>query len=160
MKTLILILFPLLMFSQSQVTVGVYIDPKLTLFGDGKHYDATLDFKVELELQGKQFDWYYFSIKAQYEHADLKPQYTAWLVAPGWTFNQLVIPNTSIGIFPAIGFINRYGEGFFTYGATGEISYIAIRNKLSISLQCQAIDRPDVPKFGISNYIGIKYNFR
>jgi len=157
MKTIILILFPLLMFSQSNVSLGVYIDPKLTLFGDGKHYDATLDFKVELEMQGKQIGYGFFSIKAQYENAQLRPQFTSWLIAPGWTFNQLVIP-VSIGIFPTIGFINRYGEGFFTYGATGEISYKI--GKISLSLQCQSIDRPDVPKFGISNYLGFKYNIK
>jgi len=158
MKSLILILFPLLIFSQSNVSLGVYIDPKLTLFGDGKHYDATLDFKVEIELQGKQFEYYYFSIKAQYENAQLRPQFTSWLIAPGWNFNQLIVPNTSIGIFPTVGFINRFGEGFFTYGATGEISYKI--GRISLSLQCQAIDRPDVPKFGLSNYLGIKYDIK
>jgi len=158
MKQLILLLFPLLMFSQSNVSLGVYIDPKLTFFGDGKHYDATLDFKIELEMQGKQIGYGYFSIKAQYENAQLRPQFTSWLIAPGWTFNELVVKNTSIGIFPTVGFINRFGEGFFTYGATGEISYKI--GRISLSLQCQAIDRPDVPKFGLSNYLGIKYDIK
>jgi len=94
------------MFSQSNVSLGVYIDPKLTFFGDGKHYDATLDFKIELEMQGKQIGYGYFSIKAQYENAQLRPQFTSWLIAPGWTFNELVVKNTSIGIFPTVGFIS------------------------------------------------------
>jgi len=159
MKQLILLLFPLLIFSQSNVSLGVYIDPKLTLFGDGNHYKKpTLDFKIEVEMQGKQIGYGFFSIKAQYENAQLRPQFTSWIVAPGWTFNQLIVLNTSIGIFPTVGFINRYGEGFFTYGATGEISYKI--GKISVTLQCQAIDRPDVPKFGLSNYIGIKYKIK
>jgi len=166
MKNLIILLFPLLIFSQENIMLEGLFDPRLMILGDGKSYGAgTADFKIGVELQGKQFEWYYFAMKAQYEYADLKPRYISYLISAGWTFNQFLPENLNTGIFLTTGFIHRFGTSFFTYGATGEISY-KLTDRLKLTIQYQAIKRGDLKymwqenKVGISNYLGIKYKLR
>lgn len=152
-------LFTTLLNAQENIAIGVYQDLKLATSNDNHGNTApTLDLRVDVSLQGKQFDWYYFEVRPSFEYADLYGgKYVSWQVSGGWVFNKLIIDNLEIGGYLTTGVIHRFGEGFLTYGLTGDISY---GKNLKISLLGQYINRPDVNKWGFSGYVGIKYQIR
>lgn len=160
MKELILLtalIFSTMTFSQNNIYIGAYQDPKLAFFEDDHgNQPFTLDFKAEITLQGNQMNWYYFEMRVQYEYADLYGgKYVNWQVLGGWTFNRLFLKNLEIGIYPTIGLLHRFGTSFASYGATSEIMYKI--GKFKVGMMSQGITRPDIDDFGFSNYVGIKY---
>lgn len=157
MKNLILILFPIFIFSQNHIQLEIHQDFKLAFLGDDHNNKPfTPDFKISIALQGNQFDWYYFEMKPSFEYANLSGgKFVMWNVNAGWVFNKL-INKIEIGTYLTGGLLHRFNESWLTYGITSELSY-KLTERLKIGLMCQLIDRPDVDKFGISNYIGLKY---
>lgn len=151
-------------YSQSNVTIGVYQDPKLAFqIDDYGNTPFTLDMKISVELNGKQFNQYYFSIRPEFEYAELYGgKYVSWLVNGGWVFNQLFIDDLSIGGYLTGGLIHRWGAGYATYGTTGDISY---GKRLKVSILGQILRSTDlIDKWGknktfrYSVYVGLKYN--
>lgn len=154
----VLTLISSICYAQNNISIGVYQDARLALLGDDKGNDAfTLDVKIDVSLQGYQFEWYYFEIRPQFEYANLQGgKYISWLVSGGWVFNQLFIKNVEAGIYPTIGIIQRK-QSFGTYGVSGDISYKIGRFKISALYQW--IKRGDISEGLKPNfYVGVKYN--
>lgn len=162
-KLLSLLLFTTLLSAQDKISIGVYQDARLLVLGDDNGNEAaTLDIKFDISLQGKQFKYYYFELRPQFEYANLSGgKYVSWLINGGWVFNKLIINNIEIGGYLTTGMIHRWEGSWFTYGLSGDISYKIGRFK--ISGLCQLIERNDLKQYygtkGLQPnfYIGLKY---
>lgn len=163
-QILSLILFTTFLNAQENISIGIYQDARLLVLGDDKgNKPGTLDIKVDMSLQGKQFQHYYFEVRPQFEYANLSGgKYVSWLINGGWVFNQLLIKNLEAGAYLTIGTIHRWQSSWITYGLTGDLSYKIGRFK--ISLLAQAIKANDLKqkwnddKYRISVYGGFKYD--
>lgn len=152
--------------AQEIITLGLYQDARLGLLGDDHGNKAgTLDAKLDVTLQGKQFEWYYYEMRVQLEHAQLSGgDYTSWQVLGGWVLNQLFLDNLEAGAYLTIGAIHRFGGSYGTYGITADLSY-KLTDNLKLSFLGQVINRSDlVDRYNINNpmkgsfYVGLKYN--
>jgi hypothetical protein len=160
MKTLLLMLF--VTIASAQIEISIHQDIKLATLGDNHGNNAfTSDVKISLSMHGKQFKYYYFEVRPEFEYAELSGgKYVSWLVNAGWTYNKLVIDNLNIGGYFTTGIIHRWDVGYFTYGITGDLSY---GKTIKVSLLGQLIKRPDLKdKWGTTGlkpslYLGIKY---
>ena len=166
MKTILLILFPILIYSQSSLEIGITQDARLLLLGDDKGNDAgTLNTVINFNMQGKQFEYYYFAISPQFEFANLKDNYYRYSVNGIWTFNRLIIRNFEAGIGIGAGIIHRDNlniRGQLSYSLTGELSYV-LNDNLKLTTKYELVKRSDLevlyndkglkPNF----YIGLKY---
>ena len=158
MKKLIyyLILFSCMnLFSQEQISLGVYQDLRLLLTGDDHNNDAgTIDIVMRIEMQGKQQNWGYLTIFPQFEYAEIAGNYKRWSANVGYTFNEIFV---EIMPYVSYGWIDR-GVSFRSIGAGCEISYKI--GKLEISLLNEFVERQELNKWVCSIYGGIKYNIK
>lgn len=166
MKLIILILFPLLLTAQSSLEISVTQDARLLFLGDNKGNEAgTLNTVINLNMQGKQYEYYYFSISPQFEFANLKDKFYRYSVNGIWTFNRLIIPKLEAGIGIGAGIIHRDNielAGQLSYSFTGELSY-PITKKIKATTKYELVKRSDLkvlygdkelkPNF----YIGFKF---
>ena len=163
---LILVVFFSRVQAQDNISVGLYQDARLLFIGDDKGNDAlTLDAKIDISLQGYQFNLYYFEMRVQGEYAKLSGgDYTSLLVNPNWVFNQQ-FQNIEISGGGLIGLIWRWNQSYITYGLSADISYI-LTPRLKLSALGQLISRGDLyEKWNDSGlkpnfYIGLKYNLK
>ena len=91
----LLLLIPMLVFSQSSVTTGVMQDARLALVGDNNGNEAyTADLVFRVLFEGNQREFGHWDGGLEYEHADLKGgAYNRFSLNFGYTFNQFVIFN-------------------------------------------------------------------
>lgn len=168
MKKLIILFLTLMLqvfvSAQENVAISVYQDPKLAFqIDDYGNTPFTLDMKIMFEMNGKQQSNHYFSIRPEFEYAELYGgKYVTWLVNGGWVFNKFDIEQLTIAGYLTGGFLHRWGSGYATYGITSDISY---GKRLKISMLAQALKASDlIDRWGyqktvrISIYVGLKYN--
>lgn len=147
--------------SQDKISFSVLQDVKLGLGMDKEHgnFGYTPDIIINANLEGKQFEWYYFSMQVQYEHAELSSGYFKRYSVHGmWNFNQLIIPKLEIGVGVGLGIINRKtAEGLGSYSGTIDVSY-PITKKLSVIIKNEYVRRPLINSFRYNLSGGLKYN--
>jgi hypothetical protein len=169
MKRLIAIPLMLLMLggnSQDNISIGLYQDFML-MVSDDEHGNTapTLDAKFDVSLQGKQFKYYYFELRPQFEIASLSDgQYVSWQINGGWVLNKLIVNRLELGAYLTIGSIHRWKSSWATYGLMGDISYNFGRFKLSGLYQfiqrSDLKERYDTNGLQPNGYLGLKYNLK
>lgn len=150
-------------FCQEQIQLELHQDARLAVLGDDHgNSPGTLDFKVGVALQGKQFEHYYFEVKPQFEYANLSGgKYVSWLMNGGWVLNKM-IKNFEAGAYLTTGFLHRFGTSYMIFGGTFELSY-RLTKKLKLGAMLQILNSPDLKdkwgddKLRKSVYGGIKY---
>lgn len=162
MKKLLIIIaiFTLNIQAQNTISFSVLQDIKLGLGMDEEHGNIgfTPDVILNVNLEGKQFEWYYFSMQVQYEHAELSSGYFKRYSVHGiWNLNQLIIPKMEVGLGVGLGMINRKeAEGIGSYSGTIDISY-PITKKLHVILKNEYVRRPLIDAFRYNLSAGLKY---
>lgn len=159
---LILLFISLISYSQDGISFSVLQDVKLGLGLDKAHKNTspTLDIIANLNLEGKQYDYYYFAIQLQYEHANLHDgRFTRYSVHGIWTLEPKLINKLKMGFGLGLGIINReddYGRG--SYSGTIELSYPITKN-LFIVQKNEWVRRSELPtpKLVYNNSLGLKY---
>lgn len=148
--------------SQDGLSFTVLQDIKLGLGMDKEHGNdrPTPDFIIAINFEGKQFEWYYFSMQSYFEHADLKSGYfRRYGVNATWTLNQLIVNKLKISVGGGIGVIHRENiGGLLTYSLVNEISY-PITKHFYVIQRNEFVKRNDLSnrKFGYNSSIGIGY---
>lgn len=128
MKKLFLLLFTFLtlsLYSQEHIRVGLFQDGKLLVSDDVHNNSApTIDLTLSFDLQGKQFEWYYFSVRPQIEYANLwSGELYRYSVIPMWNVNKLNINKLEIGVGVGYGIIHKNGGASSSYSFVGELTY-------------------------------------
>jgi hypothetical protein len=131
--------------AQEHVSVSVFQDSKLLLLGDEKGNNAgTANILVSLNLEGKQFEYYYFSMQPFYEYADLNGGYFhRYGVNSVWTMNKLFIDSLEASLGAGIGMIHRTGLGLYSYQFIAQLSY-PITPWLFASTRYEIVRRSDL----------------
>ncbi|MCP4984923.1 MAG: hypothetical protein GY928_02305 [Colwellia sp.] len=161
-KLIIIILFTVTTQSQNGISFSVLQDVKLGLGMDKKHLNnnPTLDLLLNVNLEGKQYEYYFFAIQMQYEHAELHSGYLKRYSVHGmWNLNPLILPKLQIGFGFGLGMINREGQyGNGSYSGTIELSYPILKN-LSVISKNEWVRRSDLetPKTGYNLSVGLRY---
>lgn len=145
------------------VSLSVLQDVKLGAGLDSKHnYNkSVLDLIVNVNLEGKQLEYYYFAVQLQFETANLRDsnlyRYGVNLM---WNFNELVIDRATIGVGVGGHMINRDGMSSLSYGALSDISY-RIDDNFWIITKHEFYRRTDLmtPHTGYNLALGVKYKF-
>tara|TARA_R110002049_G_scaffold4063_2_gene29296 strand:- start:7195 stop:7728 length:534 start_codon:yes stop_codon:yes gene_type:complete len=162
-----LILFMLSVYkcnAQDGISFSVLQDVKLGLGMDKKHMNPnpTLDIIVNMNWEGKQYDYYYFTVQTQYERANLHDGYFSRYSVHGiWNLNTLILPKLKLGFGVGIGMIHRPNTGGLgSYSGTLDVSY-PIAKKLSVIAKNEWVRRPDLitPKLGYNLALGLNYKF-
>ena len=160
MKKLLLIVLSLIslnLYSQSTsdgyswtngMSFGIYQDGKLAILKDNYgNTPFTTDLIFTVNLEGKQFSTYYFSIQPFYEHANLSGGYLRrYGVNALWNFNRLVIDKLELNIGGGIGMLHRPTGGTYSYGFIGEVRY-PILKRLKAGARYELVRRGDVEIF-------------
>ena len=146
---LLLILAMQLTYAQDKISISILQDSKLLISGDTHgNSPSTFDLILSADLEGQQLNWYYFSMRAQYEQADLySGMFYRYSVQSIWTFNKLFIPNLELGTGIGLSMIHRGGTiktpGLGSYSFIGELSY-PISKKLRMLVRNEFIHRADL----------------
>lgn len=166
MKKYIIILLMFLMAylakAQEGISFSVLQDVKLGLGMDKKHGNdsPTMDIIVNMNFEGKQFEWYYFSMQTQFEKANLSSgDYYRYSVHSIWTLNKLIIPKLRIGLGCGLGVIHRpLSGGLLSYSGTMDISYTIFKNT-GLTIKNELVRRPDLPnkKIGYNLSFGLTF---
>lgn len=147
--------------SQEQLTFGIYQDVKLGLGMDKEHGNdkPTFDMIFNVNMEGNQFEYYYFSVQAQYEHADLYGgKFDRYGVNLMWNFNKLIIDDLTASFGFGGHVISRpWIDGMLSYSILNELSY-EINDFLDVSLKNEFVKRSDLlnNKLGFNMYFGFK----
>lgn len=150
------------LYSQDGISASILQDAKLGLGMDKLHKNdtPTLDLIINVNLDGKQFEWYYFSIQMLYERANLYDGYfSRYGVNTLWNFNQLIVRKLKIGAGIGLHMIERHNTGGLgSYSATIDVSYPITKN-LSIISKNEWLRRPDLitPKLCYNLSFGLNY---
>ena len=164
MKKLIIItvLFTSSVFAQQGISFALLHDVKLGLGLDKEHKNDkyTTDLIFNMNWETRQYEYYYFTLQSQYEHANLYSGYLRRYSVHGiWNFNKLIVPKLNIGIGIGVGALHRenYG-GMLNYSGTMDISYPMFKN-VAIIAKNEWVKRPELPnkKIGYNLSFGIKY---
>lgn len=147
--------------AQNRITASVLHDVKLGLGLDSKHNNgkSVIDIIGNINLEGKQFEWYYFSTQLQYEYANLQQtnmhRYTVNFL---WNFNQLVIPKTTFSLGFGGSMIHREGQSYLSYGLVNDIKHPLNKN-IALVAKNEVYRRGDLytPKFGYNFSVGINF---
>ena len=150
--------------AQDGLSISVLHDVKLGLGLDKEHGNdkPTLDYIIVFNMDGKQFEWYYFSVQTYYEHAELSSGYfKRYGFNTTWTLNELIVPKLKLGFGMGLGAIHRHlSGGMLTYSGVLEVSYPILKN-IDLISRNEWVRRPDLitPKLAYNLSIGIKYKF-
>jgi hypothetical protein len=165
MKKILLLLFALFTistYSQEHIRIGLFQDGKLLVSDDDHNNTApTLDLTLSVDLQGKQFNYYYFSIRSQIEYADLwSGELYRYSVVPMWNFNKLIIDKMEIGVGAGYSMISRDGFAWNSYSLVGEITY-PISDNWKFGMRNEWVRRRDLqtPVLRYNLSFGIFYQF-
>lgn len=159
-------LIPLIFFisitlnSQNAISFSLLQDVKLGLGMDAEHGNNgfTQDLIFNMNWEGKQFEYYYFSVQTQYEHAELSSGYFKRYSAHGiWNFNKLIVDKLEIGLGVGLGMVHRNNTGGLgSYSFTADISYPIVKN-LSAIFKNEYVYRPLLKGMKYNLSLGIKY---
>lgn len=164
MKKLLIIL-TLISFNlnaQDGISFSVLQDAKLGLGMDKKHLNTnpTLDLIVNMNWEGKQFEYYYFAIQTQFETANLHDgNFKRYSVHGIWNLNTLIVPKIKLGFGIGLGIIHRpLSGGLGSYSGTLDISYPIAKN-WNVIAKNEWVRRPDLatPKLGYNLAFGLTY---
>jgi len=162
MKKLILIctlLIGLISYAQDGFSVNVYQDIKLAIQNDDYGNTApTLDIILKGEKQFLQRDFGYIVIYPQIELADLAGgMYTRYSGGLGVTLNNIT---NNLDVTPSFnaGFINRWGDNYFSTEFELETSMEVIKN-FRIAIMGTYTQRSELYLWRYSSFIGLKYLF-
>ena len=157
MKYLLILLFPILCYSQSGISFSVYQDAKMAFVGDKRGNDAlTINLRVRSEWQGKQLKGFYMFVAPEFEFAKLQKDYYRYSANVGQRFNQfskLIEMSYSLGY----GLIVRNNISAKSLGADFE-TQININKSFAFLLNMQIVERSDWNLLRTSGFLGIKYN--
>ena len=144
--------------AQEKISIGIYNDVKLGLGLDKEHLNPnpTLDLIINVNLEGKQLNGYYFSLQPFYEQANLHSGYfKRYGFNTTWTFNSYYRFETSITT--GLGMILRHGIQLPSYQIGSEVSY-ELFSRFKIALKYEFIRRGDIQAFRHNVYGGFKYD--
>ena len=162
MKKLLLLLFIAVQtfYAQDKISFGVFQDARLLISDDDYGNTApTLDLIFNMDWEGKQFTYYYFSIKSQYEQANLQgTTFRRYTINTMWNLNRLFIPKLEAHLGVGIGMIHRKPLSAFTYSATSELTYPLFK-RIRIALKYEYVRRNDLetPQFKHNGAVGIQW---
>lgn len=150
-----------LLNAQDRISITALHDVKLGLGLDTKHNNgkSVLNGIIAVNLEGKQFEYYYFSLQPFYEYANLQDSnFHRYGINTQWHFNRLIIDNLTVS--PAIGFafISREGFGYGSYQFLVDLSYPILKD-LEVVSRSEFVRRSDLltPKTVYNLSIGLKY---
>jgi hypothetical protein len=149
MKNILILLISLTIlntYSQETISFSMLQDAKLLITGDDKgNPPGTTDLIFNMNWEGKQFEYYYFSIQTQFEYANLQSKFYRYSVHGIWTLNRLFIPKLEASIGLGFGVIHRDIDidGMGTYSATGELAY-PITKKIMVLAKYEIVRRSDL----------------
>lgn len=168
LRNLLVIVFMFLLTylvkAQNGISASVLQDVKLGLALDKEHNNgkSVMDLIVNLNFEGKQYEYYYFTMQLQYERANLHGGYfNRYGINAIWNLNTLILPDLKLGFGAGIHMIERPNTGGLgSYSGTLEASY-PIAKKLRIILKNEWLRRPDleIPKLGYNLSVGANYKF-
>lgn len=170
MKTIKIIIIIIILFfggmclmnAQERIGFTALHDVKLGLGMDKQHNNSksVLNVILAVDLEGKQFEWYYLSIQPFYEYANLQESnYHRYGVNAKWNFNRLVIDKLTVSPGLGIGMIFREGNGGSgSYQFLIDLSY-PITKDLSFIGRNEWVRRTDLltPKLGYNVSVGLNY---
>ena len=151
-----------LMNAQERISLTALHDLKLGFGLDDEHNNgkSVLDVIIAVDLEGKQFEWYYFSMQPFYEYANLQEtNYHRYGVNAKWNFNKLIVDKLVVSPGFGIGMINRKGnEGNGSYQFLVDLSYPIIKD-LHFIVRNEYVRRSDLltPKLGYNVSVGVKF---
>jgi hypothetical protein len=166
LSILFMLLISLITYSQPNISIQSVQDIRLAIIGDNRGNDAfTTNVLTTFKMNGHQFDTGYLSVGFAFEYADINENYSRWSGNVGWVFNQLIFKDFEVALYGNYGFINRWGNGFLSFGAVSEINY-KLNDNFKLSLIGQATERNDlkyrygttIPKFSI--FFGVEINLK
>lgn len=145
---------------QEKISVSVYQDARMLVFGDNKGNNAgTLNILTQFKMQGNQQKWGYMVIYPEFEHASLVGgDLQRYSINVGYVFNKLLLNNFEAGLNIGYGWIDRELSSF-SASVTGNINY-KLNDTFKLSLLAQLTDRTDIeiPELRISGFFGIEIN--
>lgn len=150
--------------AQEGISISVLHDVKLGLGLDKEHNNgkSVMDLIVNVNLEGKQFEYHYFALQLQYERANLQDGYfNRYGVNAMWNLHSLIIPKLKLGFGAGLHMIERPDTGGLgSYSGTIELSYPIVKD-LYIIAKNEWLRRPDLitPKLGYNLSAGLNYKF-
>lgn len=150
------------LLAQERVSIIALHDVKLGLGLDKDHNNgkSVLNGIMGMNLEGKQKEYYYFSMHPFYEYANLQEtNYHRYGVNAQWNFNRLIVDNLTVSPAFGLGMINRKGnEGNGSYQFLIDLSYLILKD-LEIISRSEYVYRSDLEtsKLGYNLSIGLKY---
>jgi len=162
MKKLILIctlLIGLVTYAQDGFSVNVYQDMKLAIQNDDYGNEAyTMDILIKAEKQFMERDFGYIIFYPQLELADLSGGfYTRYSGGLGVTLSKIT---DNLDVTPSFncGWINRWGQNYFSTEFQMEVSIEVIKN-LRLAIMGTYTERSELDIWRYNNYFGVKYKF-
>lgn len=159
---IIFMLLSSVILAQDGISFFATHDIKLGLGMDKTHKndEPTLDLIIGFNLEGKQFEYYYFAVQTEYERANLYDGYfSRYSINLMWNFNKLVVPKLTVGLGAGIGIIGRHESGSTgTYLIVVDVSYPITKNLATI-IKNEYIRRSDLltPRLGYNLSIGLNW---
>ena len=156
MKYLLILLFPILCYSQSGISFSVYQDAKMAFVGDKRGNDAlTINLRVRSEWQGKQLKGFYMFVAPEFEFAKLQEDYYRYSANVGFRLNEFSERfETSLSL--GYGLIVRESISSKSFSLDGELSF-NLSKKTAILLSSQLTQRTDIGEIRFSGFFGIRY---
>jgi len=157
MKQLILLLFLTInLNAQEKVSIAAYIDPTLMIKGDTHNNPAgTLNFILQLKMQGNEQKYGYLVVFPEFEYADLSKSYIRYSANIGYNF-YTPIKHLEALLSGGWGILSREGTTWRSGSLEGVISLKI--NNFKINLMSQLVDRKDIKEIRFSGFIGLEYN--
>ena len=155
MKQLILLLFLTLnLNAQERVSIAAYIDPTLMIKGDTHNNPAgTLNYILQLKMQGNEQSIGYMVIYPEFEYADLSKSYFRYSANIGYNF-YTPIKHLEALLSGGWGILSREGTTWRSVSLEGVISFKV--NNFKINLMGQLVDRKDIKEIRFSGFVGIE----
>ena len=114
----------------------------------------TPDLIITSNWEGKQFQYYYFSLQPFYQYANLQSEtFQRYGFNLNWNFNKLIIDKTTLTIGTGLAVIHR-PYPTISYQFNTELSY-KLLEWLDVSLRNELIKRTDLP----NNKLGYNLSF-
>ena len=158
---IIMVLISTISKAQEKISIGIYQDAKLSIMKDNYgNIPFTPDVIITVNLEGKQFKHYYFSVQPFYEFADLHGgKFHRYGINTNWNLNQLIIPNTTITAGLGLGMIHRFSMGTPSYQANLEIKH-KLAQWIELAIRTELVRRSELenPQFKPNLSYGVVFN--
>ena len=143
--TLLLFLAVGLAYSQKGVYFQSSIDPKMIFIGDDSNgiKKGTIDASFRFIMEGNQQKYGYIIAFPEFTYRNTDGNLKSYTANVGYTFNELIIPRSEIGVTIGYGWIDHYGMTTFSF--TSSQSYgLKITDKFKLVLISEFRDRTDL----------------